>query len=144
MTAFLAVCRLSINPDEAHKKRTEANVSAPKTADRIAEYFVRCGHRRLPQAALAVWFGGRRYFGSTKTRTERDAEAFERAIRERALRGFIPTRKRRPQRLRKYPINQPLIGVYLLLLNDEVVYIGTSLNMPERVATHRQHGRAVR
>jgi hypothetical protein len=43
MTAFLAVYRLSINPGEAHKKRTEANVSAPKTADRIAEYFVRCG-----------------------------------------------------------------------------------------------------
>ena len=36
---------------------------------------------------------------------------------------------------------QPLIGVYLLLLRGRVVYIGSSLNMPTRVATHRTNGR---
>jgi hypothetical protein len=36
---------------------------------------------------------------------------------------------------------QPLIGVYLLLLRYSVVYIGESLNMPERVAAHRSNGR---
>jgi len=87
--------------------------------------------------------GGRRYNGSTKTRTERDAEAFERAMRERALRGrlSLPKRKQRLQRLRKYPINQPLVGVYLLLLNEEIVYVGASLEMPERVNAHRRNGR---
>jgi hypothetical protein len=48
-------------------------------------------------------------------------------------------RKRRRSRKRR---PRDFIGVYLLLLlNDEIVYIGTSLDMPERVATHRQHGR---
>jgi hypothetical protein len=36
---------------------------------------------------------------------------------------------------------QPLIGVYLLLLRGRIVYIGESLNMPERVAAHRSNGR---
>lgn len=36
---------------------------------------------------------------------------------------------------------QPLIGVYLLMLKDKVVYIGESLQMPARVAAHRTNGR---
>jgi hypothetical protein len=36
---------------------------------------------------------------------------------------------------------QPLIGVYLLMLKGKVVYIGSSLNMPNRVADHRSNGR---
>ena len=36
---------------------------------------------------------------------------------------------------------QPLIGVYLLLLNDQVVYIGSSMNMSVRVAAHKANGR---
>ena len=32
---------------------------------------------------------------------------------------------------------QPLIGVYLLLLRGRVSYVGSSLNMPKRVAEHR-------
>jgi predicted GIY-YIG superfamily endonuclease len=36
---------------------------------------------------------------------------------------------------------QPLIGVYLLLLKGKVVYVGSSLNMPNRVARHRTNGR---
>jgi hypothetical protein len=36
---------------------------------------------------------------------------------------------------------QPQIGVYLLMLNGEVVYIGESEQMPTRVAGHRTNGR---
>ena len=36
---------------------------------------------------------------------------------------------------------QPLIGIYLLMLKGKVVYIGSSLNMPSRVAGHRSNGR---
>jgi predicted GIY-YIG superfamily endonuclease len=32
---------------------------------------------------------------------------------------------------------QPLIGVYLLMLKGRVVYVGSSLHMPRRVAAHR-------
>jgi hypothetical protein len=35
----------------------------------------------------------------------------------------------------------PKMGVYLLMLDDRVVYVGTSLNMSGRVADHRQNGR---
>jgi hypothetical protein len=35
---------------------------------------------------------------------------------------------------------QPLIGVYLLMLNGMIVYIGSSLKMPTRVAVHRRKG----
>jgi hypothetical protein len=35
----------------------------------------------------------------------------------------------------------PLIGVYLLLLRDELVYVGSSMNMPIRIAAHRDNGR---
>ena len=37
--------------------------------------------------------------------------------------------------------SQPLIGVYLLLLRGRIVYIGSSMRMPERVAEHRTNGR---
>jgi hypothetical protein len=36
---------------------------------------------------------------------------------------------------------QPLIGVYLLMLKGRIVYIGSSLNMPNRVSNHRSNGR---
>jgi hypothetical protein len=36
---------------------------------------------------------------------------------------------------------QPLIGVYLLMLKGKVTYVGSSLNMPRRVADHRRNGR---
>ena len=35
----------------------------------------------------------------------------------------------------------PLIGVYLLLLKSRIVYVGSSLNMPQRVGEHRSNGR---
>ena len=36
---------------------------------------------------------------------------------------------------------QPLIGVYLLMLKGKVVYFGSSLHMPNRVAQHSTNGR---
>ena len=35
----------------------------------------------------------------------------------------------------------PLIGVYLLMRDGQVIYVGSSLNMPRRVAGHRANGR---
>jgi hypothetical protein len=35
----------------------------------------------------------------------------------------------------------PKVGVYLLFLGDELVYVGSSMNMPGRVAEHRSNGR---
>src|SRR5262245_8782749 len=42
---------------------------------------------RSPFWQYDFWIGGRRFHGSTKARTERDAEAVERAVRERAIRN---------------------------------------------------------
>jgi hypothetical protein len=36
----------------------------------------------------------------------------------------------------------PQVGVYLLFLGDDLVYIGSSTNMPARVAAHRTNGRS--
>jgi hypothetical protein len=54
-----------------------------------------------------------------------------------ALRGGVAARpwQRRPNEA------QPLIGVYLLLLKGQIVYIGSSLNMPERIVVHHRNGR---
>jgi hypothetical protein len=53
-------------------------------------------HRpRSPYWHYDFWVGGRHFTGSTKARTERDAEAVERTVRERALRGYIQPRKRK-------------------------------------------------
>jgi hypothetical protein len=38
-------------------------------------------------------------------------------------------------------IKPPLIGVYLLMRKGQVVYIGSSLNMPNRVRDHKTNGR---
>ena len=37
--------------------------------------------------------------------------------------------------------NHPLIGVYLLIRKGRIVYVGSSLTMPKRVAEHRTNGR---
>jgi hypothetical protein len=88
---------------------------------------------------------GRRFHGSTKTRTERDAEAVERTVRERAISGKEPARpRRRIQRWIKRKDSDattPLIGVYLLMHEGKIVYVGSSLDMPQRVAGHRSNGR---
>src|SRR5262249_39766761 len=42
---------------------------------------------RSPFWQYDFWIGGRRFHGSTKARTERDAEAVERAVRERAIKN---------------------------------------------------------
>jgi hypothetical protein len=36
---------------------------------------------------------------------------------------------------------QPLIGVYLLMLKGKIVYVGSSLHMPRRIAEHQMNGR---
>jgi hypothetical protein len=49
---------------------------------------------RSPYWHYDFQISGRRFYGSTKARTERDAEAVERAVRERARNGHIQPRKR--------------------------------------------------
>jgi hypothetical protein len=70
------------------------------------------------------------------------ALAYAAAIREEPmppasslLGGIIARPDRNPNAV------QPLIGVYLLMRKGKVVYIGSSLNMPRRVADHRTNGR---
>jgi hypothetical protein len=51
-----------------------------------------------------------------------------------------------PERMRQSVLkvvnpSEPKVGVYLLLLKGEVVYIGSSLGMQTRVAQHRSNGR---
>jgi hypothetical protein len=47
-----------------------------------------------------------------------------------------------PAPIRVHPSTvQPLIGVYLLMQGRRLIYIGSSLNMPNRVAEHRRNGR---
>jgi hypothetical protein len=36
---------------------------------------------------------------------------------------------------------EPLTGIYLLMLDGQIVYVGSSLHMPRRVAEHRMNGR---
>ena len=52
----------------------------------------------------------------------------------------IPERKRRSA-LKVVNPSEPKVGVYLLMLKGEVVYIGSSLGMQTRVAQHRANGR---
>jgi hypothetical protein len=68
--------------------------------------------------------------------------AFQRAY-EHALAGFpLPAPKTRPK-ARSAPEREPppQVGVYILLLDNKVVYIGTSDRMPLRVAEHWTNGR---
>jgi Meiotically up-regulated gene 113 len=55
---------------------------------------------RSPYWHYDFQINGRRFHGSTKTRTERDAEAFERAVRERAIKNplVVQPRKRSSER----------------------------------------------
>jgi hypothetical protein len=47
----------------------------------------------------------------------------------------------RHSRRQKIYVVQPLVGVYLLLRRGRIIYIGSSLNMPKRIAAHRTNGR---
>jgi hypothetical protein len=71
--------------------------------------------------------------------------AVEREERSRAKRETIKALERKLAQLkppkRRVDPDAPDIGVYLLMLDGEVVYIGSSLDMPERVAGHRTNGR---
>jgi hypothetical protein len=67
--------------------------------------------------------------------------AYTAALNEARRTGKVMRVRSRIQTQDGLPIAVPLIGVYLLLLRGEVVYIGESMNMPERVAAHRNHGR---
>jgi hypothetical protein len=53
----------------------------------------------------------------------------------------LPGGIRRSRTKRNPDAVQPLIGVYLLMLKGKIVYIGSSMTMPDRVAGHRSNGR---
>src|SRR5215510_14063210 len=79
-----------------------------------------------------------RFHGSTRCTDIEEAKRFEAVERSRAKRKVAETLQRKVSRLqppkRRRDPDIPDIGVYLLMLNGEVVYIGSSLDMPERVA----------
>jgi hypothetical protein len=65
--------------------------------------------------------------------------AFHKAY-EAALAGVPLPMPRRPAKPAR-PETTPIIGVYLLFLDGKLVYIGSSRNLPNRVAEHRLNGR---
>jgi hypothetical protein len=63
---------------------------------------------------------------------------------EAALAGLPPPAQRRAKKQLDHADRAqtpPKVGVYLLFLGDEVVYVGSSMNMPDRIAAHRGNGR---
>ena len=77
-------------------------------------------------------------------RTERDDEAVERAVRERGIRGKEqpkPKSTRRPVAFRNGSKRKDSdeATIFLLMLKGHV-YIGSSLNMLNRVAQHPSNG----
>jgi hypothetical protein len=70
---------------------------------------------------------------------EQSAE-FERAYD--AAKNGVPIKIDRKKKMKR-PASQrtPLTGVYLLLVAGKIVYVGTSRNMPARVAEHQRNGR---
>jgi|SRR6185312_1452060 len=62
---------------------------------------------------------------------------------EAALRRAPDAQRRQAERATARALNsEPRIGVYLLLLDGQIVYVGSSLDVPKRIATHRTNGRA--
>lgn len=62
-----------------------------------------------------------------------------------ALHG-LPSEKQRHaisriKRAQKLSAPKPQVGVYLLMLDGAVAYVGSSLNMQKRVKKHRENGR---
>lgn len=55
-----------------------------------------------------------------------------------------PRRKLKAEKIRQtieLAAKEPTIGVYILMAGGDVAYIGSSMNMPKRVETHRINGR---
>jgi hypothetical protein len=49
--------------------------------------------------------------------------------------------QKRQAETRRIQEERPTIGVYLLLFNNEIIYVGSSTNMANRVKAHRANGR---
>ena len=63
---------------------------------------------------------------------------FEQAYRTALAGGIVIVREVARRTKRRHV---PRLGVYFLLLGDELVYIGSSMDMPQRVAQHKTNGR---
>lgn len=88
-------------------------------------YYRRKGHRAVPLPSS---------YGSP---------AFMRAYNEASGVSLPPLlrKKRGRPKMAQPDAAQPLVGVYLLMLNGRIVYVGSSINMSQRVADHRKNGR---
>jgi hypothetical protein len=95
----------------------------------VRNYFRRRG---CPQIALPGLIGSQQFLMAYRTALDQPA------VMPSALPGGIVMK-----RTRQNPnAVQPLIGVYLLMLKGRVIYIGSSLNMPQRINAHRSNGRS--
>jgi hypothetical protein len=70
-----------------------------------------------------------------------DSAEFDAAYRNAAAEYEAANPPRQDRPARQPPARPPAEGVYLLLLRGQIIYVGTSAKMPERVATHRRNGR---
>jgi hypothetical protein len=86
-----------------------------------------------------AWRGGPRLLGEPDS--PEFIASYHTAQDSRFDRLALPGGIRRSRRKGNPDAVQPLIGVYLLLLKGRIVYIGSSLQMPSRVAEHRTNGR---
>lgn len=86
-----------------------------------------------------AWRGGPRLLGEPNS--PEFIASYHTAQGSRFDRLALPGGIRRLRKKSNPDAVQPLIGVYLLLLKGRVVYVGSSLNMPNRVAGHRSNGR---
>jgi hypothetical protein len=92
---------------------------------RVHNYFRRKGY---PRVALPYEIGSPEFDKAYKA-----ALKIPKSAAQSSLRGGVERRGA-----------HPLIGVYLLVLKGKMTYIGSSLNMPRRVAEHRTNGRPLR
>jgi hypothetical protein len=88
---------------------------------------------------------GHRFCGTTGCTTLEDAKKFEASERSKAKKKVADAMQRSIARLqppkRVLAPKKPQVGVYLLLQKGKVIYIGSSLRMPSRVADHQSNGR---
>jgi hypothetical protein len=101
-------------------------------------------HRQVERGKV-FWYVRRHHGTRTRLRAPYGSDEFWReyqaACAERPYTTTVIDAPRGP--LAAWPIESqaPTIGVYLLLLGGEVVYVGSSLTMVERVKAHQQNGR---
>jgi len=101
----------------------------------IERHYLR--YRRLPNIPLSGTFGSPEFITSYKLALE---EAMKRANASGALSEYAKKKIKKMKTIWKGR-TPPESGVYFLVLNDEIIYIGSSINIAARVLSHKTNGR---